>query len=186
MPSSEPPRIGARFHLADFGKRFEGVGVPLQEEGSEESHHLRAHLRRTAYQVGLSKEAVAAEVHGEGHGFFVAYHHARVTHDCFTGDGNSPAKRSALISLSIVVDKLLDVKPGARPDFSPITTDSTFQDALLQNAMSVSTMCLQRVQCVYYSLVTDYVGTLYHVQHSDFCVWPTTFLPEGQSEQANN
>ena len=116
----------------------------------------------------------------------VAYHHARVTHDWFTGDCNEPSKRAALISLSIVVDKLLDVKPGARPDFSPITTDSTFQDTLLQNAMSVSTMCLQRVQCVYYSLVTDYVGTLYHVQHSDFCVWPTTFLPEGQSEQANN
>ena len=27
----------------------------------------------------------------------VAHHHARVTHDCFTGDGNEPAKWAALI-----------------------------------------------------------------------------------------
>ena len=91
-----------------------------------------------------------------------------------------------LDSLSIVVDKLLEVKPGARPDFSPIATEdsSTFQDTMLQNATSVSTMCLERVKTVYYATVADYVVKLYHAQHPDFFT-STTFLPEGQSQQAN-
>ena len=119
----------------------------------------------------------------------VAYFEAVNKHDCFAGDGNNLNKRTALISLSIAADKVLEVKPGARPDFcfiDAVTRVKTvysmyaLQDLIAQNAFSISAMCVTRVKTVYYSTLGDYTSKLFHTQHADFFS-AETFLPEGSS-----
>lgn len=85
-----------------------------------------------------------------------------------------------MISLSIAADKVLEVKPGARPDFCFIDADNALQDLIAQNAFSISAMCVTRVKTVYYSTLGDYTSKLFHTQHADFFS-AETFLPEGSS-----